>query len=310
MENQALVTIIPWTFIAQILNLFIQMYLVKRFLFKPIKEILAKRQALSDEQLDIARASRAEADALKEQYENSMANAKAEANEIITAATKTAEQKSDEIIGDANRKAAAAKVKAEAEIAQERKKAVNELKNEIGGMAIDLAGKVIEREISEENAAAAMMEELDGIQKIFRENPDYTRLLSEPSIPRAERISLIDQAFDGQVHPYVNNFMKVLCREGLIRELTGCIAQFRSRFYKDQNIAEAVVTSAVPLNEKQISALLEKLEKMSGKTILLQQKVDAKVIGGLKVEVDGKQLDGTLENRISTVRRKVTEIIL
>ena len=49
---------------------------------------------------------------------------------------------------------------------------------------------------------------------------------------------------------------------------------------------------------------------MSGKTILLQQKVDAKVIGGLKVEVDGMQLDGTLENRISTVRRKVTEIIL
>lgn len=171
-----------------------------------------------------------------------------------------------------------------------------------GGSLYDLA--------VEENCAAAMMEELDGIRKIFKENPDYVRLLSEPSIPRAERISLIDQAFDGQVHPYVNNFMKVLCREGLIRELMGCIEQFRSRFYKDQNIAEAVVTSAVPLNEKQIAALLKKLEKMSGKTILLQQKVDAKVIGGLKVEVDGKQLDGTLENRISTVRRKVTEIIL
>ena len=171
-----------------------------------------------------------------------------------------------------------------------------------GGSLYDLA--------VEEKNSAAMMEELTGIQEIFKENPEYMRLLSEPSIPRAERLSLIDQAFDGQVHPYVNNFMKVLCREGLIRELTGCIAQFRSRFYKDQNIAEAVVTSAVPLNEKQISALLEKLEKMSGKTILLQQKVDAKVIGGLKVEVDGKQLDGTLENRISTVRRKVTEIIL
>ena len=171
-----------------------------------------------------------------------------------------------------------------------------------GGSLYDLA--------VEENAAAAMMEELDGIRKIFKENPDYVRLLSEPSIPKAERLSLIDQAFDGQVHPYVNNFMKVLCKEGLIRELYGCIAQFRSRFYKDQNIAEATVTSAVPLSEKQISALQAKLEKMSGKTILLQQKVDAGVIGGLRVEVDGKQFDGTVENRISTVRRKVTEIIL
>jgi F-type H+-transporting ATPase subunit delta len=171
-----------------------------------------------------------------------------------------------------------------------------------GGSLYDLA--------VEENAAAAMLEELDGIRKIFKENPDYVRLLSEPSIPKAERLSLIDQAFDGQVHPYVNNFMKVLCKEGLIRELYGCIAQFRSRFYKDQNIAEATVTSAVPLSEKQISALQAKLEKLSGKTILLQQKVDAGVIGGLRVEVDGKQFDGTVENRISTVRRKVTEIIL
>ena len=171
-----------------------------------------------------------------------------------------------------------------------------------GGSLYDLA--------VEENAAAAMMEELDGIRKIFKENPDYVRLLSEPSIPKAERLSLIDQAFDGQVHPYVNNFMKVLCKEGLIRELYGCVAQFRSRFYKDQNIAEATVTSAVPLSEKQISALQAKLEKLSGKTILLQQKVDAGVIGGLRVEVDGKQFDGTVENRISTVRRKVTEIIL
>ena len=171
-----------------------------------------------------------------------------------------------------------------------------------GGSLYDLA--------VEENAAAAMMEELDGIRKIFKENPDYVRLLSEPSIPKAERLSLIDQAFDGQVHPYINNFMKVLCKEGLIRELYGCIAQFRSRFYKDQNIAEATVTSAVPLSEKQISALQAKLEKLSGKTILLQQKVDAGVIGGLRVEVDGKQFDGTVENRISTVRRKVTEIIL
>ncbi len=171
-----------------------------------------------------------------------------------------------------------------------------------GGSLYDLA--------VEENNAAAMMDELNGIQEIFKENPDYMRLLSEPSIAKAERLSLIDQAFDGQVHPYVNNFMKVLCKEGLIRELYGCIAQFRNRFYKDQNIAEATVTSAVPLSEKQISALQAKLEKLSGKTILLQQKVDAGVIGGLRVEVDGKQLDGTVENRISTVRRKVTEIIL
>ena len=51
MESQQLVTIIPWTFIAQILNLFIQVYLIKRFLFKPINEVLKKRQEAADKDI-------------------------------------------------------------------------------------------------------------------------------------------------------------------------------------------------------------------------------------------------------------------
>ena len=51
MESQQLVTIVPWTFIAQLLNLFIQLYLIKRFLFKPIKEVLEKRQQLADQEI-------------------------------------------------------------------------------------------------------------------------------------------------------------------------------------------------------------------------------------------------------------------
>ena len=55
MQNQELVTIIPWTFIAQICNLFIQMYLIKRFLFKPINAVLEKRRAMAQAQLEDAK---------------------------------------------------------------------------------------------------------------------------------------------------------------------------------------------------------------------------------------------------------------
>ena len=58
MESQQLVTIIPWTFIAQILNLFIQVYLIKRFLFKPINEVLQKRQKLADQNIKRQRKQR------------------------------------------------------------------------------------------------------------------------------------------------------------------------------------------------------------------------------------------------------------
>ncbi|MCI9582549.1 ATP synthase F0 subunit B [Clostridiaceae bacterium] len=151
MQTQDLVTIIPWTFIAQILNLFIQMYLIKRFLFKPINAMLDKRKAMADAEIQQARREKNEAMTLKSSYENSLTQAKAEANSILQNAQKDAAARSEAIINDAQSQAANLKAKAEADILQEKKKAVNDIKNEIGGIAMEIAGKVVEREINEED---------------------------------------------------------------------------------------------------------------------------------------------------------------
>lgn len=153
MQVQDLVTIVPWNFIATILNLFLQMYLIKRFLFKPINEILEKRKAKADAEIQDATKAKNEAQAMKEEYEKNMQDAKNKANEILTTAQKTAAIQSEEMLKEASQQASAMKEKAEADIAQEKRKAVNEIKDEIGGMAMDIAGKVIEREINEEDHA-------------------------------------------------------------------------------------------------------------------------------------------------------------
>ena len=151
METQQLVTLIPWTFIAQIANLFIQVYLIKRFLFKPINEVLEKRRQLADKELTDARTAKTEAEGLKAAYEANMADARAEAAAIVQNAQKEAESRADELVRAAQSQAAGIKAKAEADIAQERKKAINEVKNEIGGIAMEIAGKVVEKEIQEED---------------------------------------------------------------------------------------------------------------------------------------------------------------
>ena len=151
MQVQDLVGIVPWTFIAQICNLFIQMYLIKRFLFKPINNILEKRKAMADAEIQNAVQAKEEAHAMKAEYEQNMQDAKNKANEILVSAQKTAAIQSEEMLKEATAQAAAMKAKAESDIAQEKRKAVNEIKCEIGGMAMEIAGKVIEREICEED---------------------------------------------------------------------------------------------------------------------------------------------------------------
>ena len=144
---QALITLDGWTFLAQICNLMIQLVIFKKLLLNPVKKVIAERKAKADSQIADAEKLRTEAEAMKAEYEQNLQNARTEANQIVASAQKTAAARSEELLGEARAQAAALKQKAEADIAQERKKAVNEVKDEIGGMAMEIASKVVEREI-------------------------------------------------------------------------------------------------------------------------------------------------------------------
>lgn len=146
---QALITLDGWTFLAQVCNLMIQLVIFKKLLLNPVKKVIAERKAKADSQIADAEKLRTEAEAMKAEYEQNLQNARTEANQIVAAAQKTAAARSEELLGEARAQVAALKQKAEADIAQERKKAVNEVKDEIGGMAMEIASKVVEREIKE-----------------------------------------------------------------------------------------------------------------------------------------------------------------
>ncbi len=143
-----LVSLAPMTLIAQWCNLLILMLLVKKFLFKPVVDILQKRQDEVDKIYADANKAKDEANTLRADYENRLAAAKEEAGEIVKTATAAAQRKSTEMLEEAQTKASGLVARAEAQIAQEKKKAINEIKDEISGMAVDIASKVVEREIS------------------------------------------------------------------------------------------------------------------------------------------------------------------
>ena len=171
-----------------------------------------------------------------------------------------------------------------------------------GGSLYDLA--------AEEKLDGQIMEQMNEIRQIFRENPGYLKLLGEPAIPQEERIKMLDEAFGGQVELYLLNFLKLLCEKKILREFAGCCEEFTRRYNVDHNIATAVVTSAVALTDEQMAALKDKLEKISGKTVTLTQKTDPTVLAGLKVELEGRQLDGTVKSRLDDLSRKLNELIV
>jgi F-type H+-transporting ATPase subunit delta len=170
-----------------------------------------------------------------------------------------------------------------------------------GGSLYDLA--------AEENLTAPIMEQLQDVKQLFRENPDYIRLLSEPAIKKDVRTKLIDDAFkDSEL--YLRNFLKLLCDKGLLGEYEGCVSAYEKRYFADNNIAKALVTSAVELTPAQLDALKAKIEKSSGKKIILSNKLDHSVVAGIKVEVDGKLYDGTVAGRLERLDKTLGEITI
>lgn len=158
MEVQQFISIAPWTIIFQILNLLLLMVLFKKYLFKPVTEILEKRQAEIEGHYQEAQQTETDAKAMKADYESKMAGARQEADRVIKTATESANAMSASIVEDARTQADQLKRRAQTEIDLERRRAFDEVKGELSGIALDIASQVIEREVNEKDHEAFINE--------------------------------------------------------------------------------------------------------------------------------------------------------
>ncbi len=155
---------------------------------------------------------------------------------------------------------------------------------------------------TENNTVDEYEKSLIEIGNIFKENPDYIKVLESPAIPLSERISFIDLAFESTYTEYLVSFIKVLCENGHITEICGCVDEFQElvRIYKNRTVA--FVYYVEPLTEKQKISLVEKLQKISGKVIEPEFIKDESLIGGIKVQLDDKIFDGSIKNRLNKAK--------
>lgn len=160
---------------------------------------------------------------------------------------------------------------------------------------------------SEEGLDAAVLDEVSAVAGAFEESPDYVRLLNNRALSVESRLQILDEGFSGKVHPYVLNFMKILTERGAIADFGGCAEQFRQMYLKANNIVEAKVTTAVALTEAQKGDLIAKLEKVSGSKVLMNAHVDASLLGGVLVEMDGQRYDNTVKHRLEDIRVRLSE---
>lgn len=166
-------------------------------------------------------------------------------------------------------------------------------------------GKTLYELAVECESVEQILDEITTLRQAFEENPQFLTLMSTPNLTKQERVGIIDETFGGKIHIYLLNFLKVLVENGTSHEFMDAAKQFRREYNWENGIETVTVTSAVALGAEQESALTEKLSKLTGKTIHLEKKVDPSVMGGIRLQMEGLQMDGTVKNKLDAIRSQL-----
>ena len=138
-----------WTALFVLLNTLAIFFVAKKFLFKPVMKIIKDRQDEIDGMYQAAGDAKKQAEAMRGEYQQKLTAAQQTSERIVKEAVSRGQAREEEILRKANADAAAIMDKASADIALEKKKAINDAKDEISGLAMAIAGKVVGRELNE-----------------------------------------------------------------------------------------------------------------------------------------------------------------
>ena len=153
----------PWTALFILLNTLTIYFVAKKFLFVPVMNMIEARQKEIDDMYSAAGQAKSEAEAMHAEYQQKLNQAQATSERLVKEAITRGQAREEEIIRKANQDASAIMDKASADIAQEKKKALNDAKNEISGLALAIAGKVVERELNEADQSSLIDNFINGL---------------------------------------------------------------------------------------------------------------------------------------------------
>ena len=162
----------------------------------------------------------------------------------------------------------------------------------------------------DENLTAEIIAQLKVLKDCFQQEADFVKLLSTPSLTKAERCQILDDSFRGTVHAYVLNFLKILTEKGYMRYFSDCCDAYAALYNQDNGILPVTAVTAVALSEAQAEKLTAKLAAITGKHVELINRIDPSCLGGVRLDYDGQRLDDTVSHRMATIRDMLKNTVL
>ena len=157
----------------------------------------------------------------------------------------------------------------------------------------------------EENILEEIMQQTQLLGEVLAANPDFSKLLGAPTVTKEEKQDLTDTVFSGKINKHLVNFLKVMIDRKDTAEIKNSFADFEKLYNSHNNIEKAVATTAVPMSEDQKKLLCDKLCSLTGKNVVLTNKVAPDCLGGVILQFSDTQYNDSIAAKLETLKNRL-----
>lgn len=148
-------------------------------------------------------------------------------------------------------------------------------------------------------------EELTQIDDAIRGNDEFREVFMNPGISVADKKEILKNVFEGKVLDETMNFLYILVDKHRMYGFHDMVRQYRTLMDKAEGIGEGIIYSAFPLTEEQHRKFEKETGRLFQKTIHLENRVDKKLLGGVRLFVDGKMIDASAQRKLEELANKI-----
>ena len=158
----------------------------------------------------------------------------------------------------------------------------------------------------EKNKTEDWQKQVEIIKGAFDENPDFSKIMTHPQVPKDEKLALCSEAFDNRVDPEVVGLIRVIIEKDRFTEIDSIFDAFVARVKEHDGIGVCFVTTAKELSEAQKKAVNDKLlETTDYKTMEIHYSVDSALIGGMVIRIGDRVVDSSIRTRLDGLTKEL-----
>lgn len=169
-------------------------------------------------------------------------------------------------------------------------------------------GKALFEAATERDKVEIILKELKELSALFEKNPDFFELFRTPVISAAEKREVAEQAFGNQISPETLNFLLVLIDKKRMSSFYRIVRAYQKLIDQELGISQGTVFSVEPLTDIQLRSFEEKTSKLLQKNVKLINKIDAFLLGGVKIFIEGKVIDASIRKQLQNLEGSIKQV--